>query len=97
MVDWYYKVSISFLDNREDHYEEFLVKMTHSEADLMIAQLSAASKKEMIRDGQVEAITAQVMGAGLFQELLEKEYDLDLSEAFMGPKDWRPGKGKKRE
>lgn len=83
-----YKVSISFNEDREDHYNEFLVKMKESDAKALVGSLTPAGDEEKIRYGTVEEVQSSLFDLTQLARYLRNSFGFTLPG--YGPKDWRP-------
>lgn len=83
-----YKVSISFNSDREDDYNEFVVRMKESDARALHASLTDATDDEKIRHGMVQELGSSVYSLPEFSGYLRNEWHFTLPG--YGPKDWKP-------
>lgn len=83
-----YKVTISFNEDREDHYQEFVVRMKESDARELQGSLTSAADNEKIRHGTVEEVQSAMYDLPEFAKYLSQGFNFTLPG--YGPKDWRP-------
>lgn len=85
-----FKVTISFNEDREDHYQEFVVRMKESDARALQDSLAQAADHEKIRHGIVEEIQSNMYDLPTFAKYLSQGFNFTLPG--YGPKDWKPGR-----